>query len=99
MNQIIAAYYCNTQEIPQACVNVFSLGVEIIEREYKTSINCNMNHNKQDNKAELTILNFPQQDWFTDLDLRETIVYKLSTHFKICLEHFITDNENKLEIA
>ena len=92
MNQTIACFDYHTHEIPQACCNVFYMGVRIIEREYDTSISCELYHNKAEKKAELTLLDFHQKDWFVNLDRRDTIVYKLSTHLKICLEQFADGN-------
>jgi hypothetical protein len=88
MHEVIASFDYNDEEIPHACSNVFYLGVKVIEKEYKTAIHCNINVNKQKNKAELHLMDVPKQHWFVDTKLRETIVYKLSTHLKICLDQF-----------
>lgn len=88
MHKIIASFDCCNGEIPPACEHVFYRGVRVIEKEYGTNIRCNVNMNKADNKAELHLLDVPMQQWFVDLSTREIIVYKLSTHLKICLDQF-----------
>jgi hypothetical protein len=88
MHEIIASFDYLMEEIPPACSNVFYLGVKVIEKEYKTDIHCNLNINKHRNKAELHLVNIPIQHWYGDTQLRDTIVYKLSTHLKICLDQF-----------
>jgi hypothetical protein len=91
MNEVIASIDLKHNDISADCSNVFFLGVKIIEKEYKTSIPCNICLDAQNNRAQLILLNIPQQQWFIDTDLRDTIVYKLTTHLRMCLDHFDAD--------
>ncbi len=88
MHKIIASFKYSENEISPECYNVFVLGVNVIEKEFHTIIHCDIRINKQENIVELRLLDATLQDWFKDMSCRETIIYKLSTHFKICLEHF-----------
>ncbi len=88
MHKTIATFDCKNTVIPSECHTVFNLGVKVIEKEFDTSILCEIKINATDSNAELRLTDATLQEWFLDTKAREIIVYKLSTHFKICLEQF-----------
>ncbi|MCD6013694.1 MAG: hypothetical protein K0Q79_3556 [Flavipsychrobacter sp.] len=87
MQNIIATFDYG-HNIPDECKNVFHLGVRLIEKEFDTSIIYELTHVPADKKVNLMLHHTSTQEWFSDISARDIIIYKLSTHLKICLEQF-----------
>lgn len=88
MHKTIASFEYNNEGISLECHTVFNLGVKVIEKEFSTRIHYEITHDPQHKNAELRLTDATLQTWFQDSTSRDIIVYKLSTHFKICLEQF-----------
>lgn len=88
MQKIIASFDC-AHDILEECKNVFSLGVSLIEKEFDTRIDCELKYSHLDKIIELRLTDATLQEWFRDIATREIIIYKLSTHLKICVEQFL----------
>ncbi len=88
MQKIIASFDC-AQDILGECNNVFNLGVALIEKEFDTKIECELKYSQIDRIIELRLTDATLQEWFRDVPTREIIMFKLSTHLKICVEQFL----------
>lgn len=88
MQKIIASFDC-AHDILGECKKVFNLGVNLIEKEFDTKIECELRYSQIDKIIELRLIDATLQEWFRDIPTREIIIYKLSTHLKICVEQFL----------
>lgn len=88
MQKIIASYNC-AHDILGEFKSVYNLGVALIEKEFDTRIDCELKYSHLDKIVELRLTDATLQEWFRDIATREIIIYKLSTHLKICVEQFL----------
>ena len=87
MQETITVIDCDKIIAPE-CYRVFNLGVKMIEKEFGVVIDCDIKIIAEHNQAVLTLISADACEWYKDIRKRETIIYKLSTHFKICMEQF-----------
>lgn len=89
MHKTIASF--DGHHIPDECKNVFHLGVKLIEKEFDTTIGYELKLIPTDKKIELRLNDATLQQWFVEVAVREIVIYKLTTHLKICLEQFLSN--------